>query len=531
MTAPPVDGSAARRAACSAAAASRRTRTARSAALVAAVTLLMSACGVRVNSSLRDRAAEAQLGEGGALSAGAGGGMLSGTGTGASSGTGAGNGTAVAGSASAANSGTGAANGTGGGASSSSGPGTAGGSGGGSASTKGGGTVPVTLPAGGNGGATDVGVTANSILLGNVSDLSGPVPGLFQGAVTGTQAYINYINSQGGIYGRDLKLATSDSQTSCSQTESSYSSLVSKVFAFVGSFGLYDNCGASVLSQHSNVPAVQYMLSNQGLALPNDFSVDPLTGGYPTGMFTYFKNKLGAAAVQNVGTIYSNIPSAQAQANSINAAAQSQGWKFTYTRGVGATETNFTADIVRMQSQNVKVVFVVAATAQICATLVDEANQQNWHPIFVLPVAYAQNFVQLAGGASAVEGIYGSELYSLFTSPADASAIPEVALYQQWMKRTDPNQPEDLFSMYGWAETALFVQALKAAGPKATQAGLMAALKSVHSFDDNGMVGPADPAGKVPTHCYVLWQIHSGQFQRLDTPSTGFRCDGQFYKG
>ncbi len=46
-----------------------------------------------------------------------------------------------------------------------------------------------------------------------------------------------------------------------------------------------------------------------------------------------------------------------------------------------------------------------------------------------------------------------------------------------------------------------------------------------------GLVAPADPAGKVPTHCYFLWQIHNGQFQRLDTPATGYRCDGQFYKG
>lgn len=528
MTAPRLHGTATRRP--TAATRVARRRAGRPTAVLAALTLLVSACGVRVNSSLREQAAKAQLGEGGALSAGNGGGALnSSTGdTGSASGTGSAvgsGGTGGGASVSAAGGGPGTS-GSGTGAS-----GTGSGSSTGSASAQGGGTTAATLPAGGNGGATDVGVTANSILLGNVSDLSGPVPGLFQGAATGTQAYINYINSQGGIYGRDLKLTATDSQTSCSQTESSYSSLVGKVFAFVGSFGLYDNCGASVLSQHTNVPAVQYMLSNQGISLPNDFSVNPLTGGYPTGMFAYYKNKLGTTAVQNVGTIYSDIPSAQAQANSINAAAESQGWKFTYTRGVGATETNFTADIVRMQSQNVKVVFVVAATAQICATLIDEANQQNWHPVFVVPVAYAQNFVQLAGGASAVEGVYGSNLYSLFFTPSDASAIPEAALYQQWMQRTDPNQPEDLYSMYGWAEAALFVQALKAAGPKATQAGLMAALRSIHNFSDNGLVAPADPAGKVPTHCYVLWQIHNGQFQRLDTPSSGYRCDGQFYKG
>lgn len=480
------------------------------------VLMLAPACGVRVGSSLRERAAEAQLGETGAGQASnqfAGSGSVSGSPIGPTSGSG-------PASVSSAN-GNQSLSGT---------NGSSGGGGAGTGSSGARGASPTaTLPPGGNGGATDVGVTGNSILIGNVSDLSGPVPGLFQGAVTGTLAYVNYINSLGGIYGRDLKLTSSDSQTSCSQTESSYSSLAPEVFAFVGSFGLYDNCGAQVLANDQKVPAVQYMLSAQGIALPNDFSVDPLIGGYATGMFAYYRQKFGSSVVQNVGTIYSDIPSAVAQADSINKAAESQGWKFTYSRAVGATETNFTADIVRMQSQGVKLVYVVGATAQISATLVDEAQQQNWHPIFVMPVAYAQNFIQLAG-ASAANGVYGANLYSLFFSPADAAAVPEIALYQQWMQRTNPNQPADLYSMYAWAEAALFVQAVKAAGPDLTQAKVIAALKSVHNFDDNGMVGPADPADKVATHCYVLWQVQNGQFARVDTPAGGYRCDGQFYR-
>src|SRR5438132_10757532 len=105
-----------------------------------------------------------------------------------------------------------------------------------------------------------------------------------------------------------------------------------------------------------------------------------------------------------------------------------------------------------MQSAGVKVVFLVGTTGQNAATMVDEAAQQNWHPYFVLPIAYAQNFLQLVGGPAAAEGIYGYDLYSMFFNAADAKNIPEVGLYQQWMQRTDASQPEDLYSMYGWAE-------------------------------------------------------------------------------
>ncbi|MCU1486141.1 MAG: hypothetical protein JWN67_2887, partial [Actinomycetia bacterium] len=45
-----------------------------------------------------------------------------------------------------------------------------------------------------------MGVTANQVTLGNVSTLSGPVPGLFQGAIVGAQAIVAYQNSQGGLF-------------------------------------------------------------------------------------------------------------------------------------------------------------------------------------------------------------------------------------------------------------------------------------------------------------------------------------------
>src|SRR4029077_588186 len=111
-------------------------------------------------------------------------------------------------------------------------------------------------PAGGNGGATDVGVTATSITIGNVSDLGGPVPGLFQGGPYGTQAYFDYINSQGGVYGRKLYLKTVDDKLDCSQNEAAYHNLAGSVSAFVGSWSLDDYCGAQVLAQHP-APAIQ----------------------------------------------------------------------------------------------------------------------------------------------------------------------------------------------------------------------------------------------------------------------------------
>src|SRR3954454_8291869 len=105
---------------------------------------------------------------------------------------------------------------------------------------------------GDNGGNTDIGVTGNSITASNVSILTGPVPGLFAGAFNGTDAFFQYQNSQGGVYGRQLKVLPRDDQFDCGQNKSLTDSDIPKVFAFVGSFSLFDNCGAQSLGAHAD---------------------------------------------------------------------------------------------------------------------------------------------------------------------------------------------------------------------------------------------------------------------------------------
>ncbi|MHB8466483.1 MAG: ABC transporter substrate-binding protein [Acidimicrobiales bacterium] len=389
-----------------------------------------------------------------------------------------------------------------------------------------GGPAVAAVAAGDNGGTTDVGVTGDSILLGNVADLSGPVPGLFRGAVDGTLAYLNYINSQGGVNGRQLKMTSADSQTQCNQAQIAFSQLAPKVFAFVGSFVLYDDCAAQVLAQHHDVPDLQVAITAAANALPNVFSISPLRpGAFLNGQFLYYAAKFGDA-VKHAATLYSNIGSAAAAAAAEQNAARSAGWTYVYKRAFGATETNFTADIVRMRQQGVQVFESIGMPPSYTADFIQQANQQNWHPIIIDPQGYAANFLQLMGSASAAEGLLGFQSVPLFFGQQDAAAIPEVALFQQWVRRTDPNLPMDIFAVDGWAEAKLFVQALRAAGPKPTRKGVLAALSTIHEFDGSGLVAPADPAGKGPPHCYILWQLHSGQYQRVDTPATGFRCDG-----
>jgi ABC-type branched-subunit amino acid transport system substrate-binding protein len=481
-------------------------RTLTATVVLGAVALTVSSCGLRVSSSLRDKGIRGATGSGSSS-------VVPGSSTGGSSET----------------STTGAAVGS----SSTTGAGQVGGSTGpvapGGTSTSTGTGVGASAPPGGNGGATDVGVTATSIDLGAVTTLSGPVPGLFAGDVYGAQAYFAYVNSQGGIYGRQLRLEAADDQLDCGQNRTQHLAQAGHVFDWVSSLSLYDNCGAPVLQQHKDMSEVAVTFSNQASELKNTFSINPLVPGYRLGSFQYYKSKY-PAAITHAASLVGNIGSAVEIFKGIQAASESLGYQWPYVRDYSPGETDFTADIIQMRQKGIQFLYFVSADSHTIAKVLNAAKQQNWKPTLIAvgagDAAYDPSFIPEAGAAS--EGVYADQPHAAFFNPSDA-VIPGVGLYQQWMKKTGAAGHMDLYSAWGWGSALLAVEALKAAGPHLTRAAFQRALGTLHSFDGNGMFAKADPAGKKPNTCYIVLRVVNGTWKRTDTPATGFRCGGYFY--
>ncbi|MEO6203836.1 MAG: ABC transporter substrate-binding protein, partial [Mycobacteriales bacterium] len=480
--------------------------------LLLAVALSLTACGSRLNDAQRSAAAGGSIAGQGGQGFGDSTGGAQGTTGGTQGTTGGTQGTTGGTQGTTGGSGATGAVGSGGTTSDGSGPGSAG--------------APAPAPAGGNGGAVDVGVTADSLTLGNVSDLSGPVPGLFRGAVIGTQAYLAKVNKAGGVFGRQLKLKVGDGQLQCDENTRQHQALIPQVFAFVGAFSLYDGCGAKVLKANEGVPDVHSALAANALALPNNFSVAPLTPGWRTGPLLDYKKKYGDR-FSAIGTIYADAGGGAATWASTKKAIESLGGKTLYERGFQPTETDFTADIVGMQRQGVKMIYVIASDAPSFARLVTAARQQSvdW-PILAGGIAYDQGFISRAGAAA--EGVYNDQQFAMFFNKDEAARVPAVQEFQTWTNTVAPGEKLDLFAVYGWSSAQLFVQALKAAGPKAKRADVLAELRKITSFDADGMLAPADPAGKKPPTCWLGAVVKSGKWTRV-TPANGFRCDGSYY--
>ena len=374
------------------------------------------------------------------------------------------------------------------------------------------------------------GITKNSVTVGNISIISGPVPGLFQGAPYGAEAYFAYLNSKGGVNGRKITLKSYDDAFSGTQNQAAAEENAKNNFALVGGFSLFDNYTCNVLAKNPAVPDVSVTLDSGTNSLKNSFSPQPLALGAPQTGYQYLK-KLYPEAVKHVANLVSNVDTAITQWHGQEAMMLHNGYKFSYVRTVSPLETNFTTDVINMKNKGVQMVLLTDGDWQIFSALVKAMKQQNFHPKVMLSAGpiYDDHFVAAAGGAANANGIYLIQGQSLYLGQ-DAKSTPAVKNFNTWVQKVHPGFKANLFTVYGWTSAALFAQALKAAGPNPTRGKVLAALGKITKFSADGLIAPANPAKKIPPNCVVFAQIKSGKFTRIKPTATkGYDCSGTYY--
>jgi ABC-type branched-subunit amino acid transport system substrate-binding protein len=380
----------------------------------------------------------------------------------------------------------------------------------------------VSTPSSGGGAGVSTGVTPTSVTVGQVDDLSSPIPGLFKGAEDGTKAYFAYVNSQGGVNGRRLILDAQDSTFQGGQVATVTGHQINTEFALVGGFSLLDSAEKPLIDL-AHVPDVGFSLSPGLTTDPYLYSPLPNPASYyPLNLFKYLK-KTYPQAVKKVGVIWENATaSTTAAETAVEAAMKAAGMQIVYDHGVGPFDTNFLPDIISMKAKGVKMFFSTELPDNYAATLAKQFQQQNFKAINIEGAAYSSKLLSLAG--SSANNMYIEQGYALYLGQ-DAKTVPAVGLFDKWMKKVDPNPNFEIEAVYGWASAELFAQALQTAGNPPTRQGLIAALNKITFFDAGGLVPPSNPAQAIPSGCFIMAQVQNGVIKRVaPSPPAGFYC-------
>ncbi|MGD0081722.1 MAG: ABC transporter substrate-binding protein [Acidimicrobiales bacterium] len=368
------------------------------------------------------------------------------------------------------------------------------------------------------------GVTAKTITVGNVSTTGGIVPGLFLGAQVGVQAYFDYINSAGGVDGRKLVVDDRDDELFCTNNKSETLALLPSVLAFVGSFSIWDSCGGAVIPP--TIANISNSLDPVVTKLPNTFSPQPIQNGWGTGPLLWLKQHY-PGAIGHVGALVGDVTTVQNSWAGEEYVLEQEGFHISVVESYTPGQTQFAADVIKMQQEGVQLVLLDQADVGAIAAFVDAMQLQGFHPEVIVNSgsAYDGSFVAKTGAPAA-----GTVLVNLHESlylGQDANSVPEVKLFDHWINVAHSGYTPDIYSVFGWASAMLLVEALDKAGPDPDRASLLTALRAIHSFDAGGLLAPDDPASKTPPDCFLIARVVNGQWQRV-TPSSGFMCSGSY---
>lgn len=382
--------------------------------------------------------------------------------------------------------------------------------------------VEYPAPAGGNGGATAPGVTASSIKLFTLVSSSGPLPGATANAYRGTEAYIAYINSLGGVYGRKLQSTEADDAFTTSKSQALCTQYIPSSFALVGSFSSGDSgCYPEVAS--SGIPFVGGYLDPQYYSAPNVF--DPGNSSalqLYTSSFVIWKQE--HPTVSKIAILYDNVPGVGLLAG-VNATALKQtGFDVVMDDGISPSNPNLTPYIIQARDKGATGLYLYGVDVVTAGRIAQDMVQQGWNPALKSDYAiYDSQWHSLAGAGSA--GWETGIASEPFLCDSCLDSTPGGALFLQWFHKLYPNQALDTFAVDGWIYTELFVQGLIAAGPNLTRADLLAAIKNIHSFNANGLYEPTNPGAKILSNCVIeITTTASGFVQSYPSTPNKFAC-------
>ncbi|HET7722976.1 MAG TPA: ABC transporter substrate-binding protein, partial [Acidimicrobiales bacterium] len=302
----------------------------------------------------------------------------------------------------------------------------------------------------------EVGVTDTEIRLGNVSTVSGPIAGFGQTGLNAVKAYFNFVNSQGGVCGRQLVFVGADDRLDSGQNRAETQRLASEVLGFVGGTTVVDAGGTSVIDG-TDIVATQLAVSDAAIQSANVFSPNPIDPAGTTqgtmGMWQYFARTRG---VTKVAIVYPAQADARTRGRAYEVDIRNAGLEVVGPFEVAITETNYVN--VAQQIENSGAQGVITALEITGMTRLAQAFAQiDFHPAvpFYGAQAYGRPFLEQAGAAAE-----GTTLGLAFAIFEDAPAVPAVADFLDWYGRTAPGSAPDFFAVMGWTAADMMVQAL-----------------------------------------------------------------------
>ena len=325
------------------------------------------------------------------------------------------------------------------------------------------------------------GVTDTEVLIGNVQDLSGPLKELGAIIPSGSNMYFQYINDQGGVHGRSIKMLVEDHQYNPQKAVAATKKLVEKDQVFC----LFQILGTSPCE------AIRPILSETGTPL-----IAPATN---SGTMSDLSREAGDlifhtdTGYDRQGEILVDYILNQNSDAKIGIVYQDDDYGENVLEGIARAEAEHEITVQKESYQRGAIDFkgqtmnllkggctdvIIAGIVREPVTVMKTAEAMNYKPNFfgTGPTVDAR-VGKLAGSAG--EGFTATYWANMWNSDA-----PGPILYRELCEKYDIPEPYiGLYHYYGFATAQLLVEGLERAGRNPTRKSLVRGLETFKNWD------------------------------------------------
>jgi len=324
---------------------------------------------------------------------------------------------------------------------------------------------------------TDVGITSNSILLGNTIAQSGPAAAY--GTIGNAElAYFTYLNNtQGGINGRKVTFKILDDAYNPAQTVPLTKQLVEqdKVFAMFSGLGTQDQTSVRDYLNAQKVP--QLFVATGATTFMADFSQHPYTIGwqppYQGEGRIYAKDVLTNHASAKIGVLYQNDDYGQDYLKGLTDGLGSNASMIVDKESYDVTAASTASQLATLKAKGADTLFLFTTPAFTIKSLVI-VTALHWEPtIYLNSVSNPQVYMGIAAKAGAALKNVTSVGY--IKDPTDPQWANDAGmkLYKTVIANCSTCNVNDGFNIYGVAVAYTMADVLNKAGSNLTRANVM----------------------------------------------------------
>ena len=326
--------------------------------------------------------------------------------------------------------------------------------------------------------ATDVGVTSNSILLGNTIAQSGPAAAY--GTIANAElAYLTYVNNtQGGVNGRKINFKILDDAYTPANAVTLTKQLVEQDQVFAMFSGLGTQTQTSVRDYLNTKKVPQLFVATGATTFMADYGMHNWTIGwqppYQGEARIYAKDILANHPSAKIGVLYQNDDYGQDYLKGLTDGLGSNASMIVDKESYDVTAASTAAQLATLKAKGVDTLFLFTTPGFTIKSLAI-VTAIHWEPksIYLNSVSNPQVYMGIAKKAGAALKNVTSVGYIKDPTDPQWASDDGMKLYMTVIANCSTCNAKDGFNIYGVAVAYTMVDVLKQAGSNLTRQNVM----------------------------------------------------------